>query len=86
MKIRGNGYMNWKMGSEDGKDDRGKKVNFPDRRQEAELLIKFPNGEENAFTPLQFHFHAPSEHTVDGKHHDLEVHFVHYYKGTDDNM
>ncbi|KTG16224.1 MULTISPECIES: carbonic anhydrase [unclassified Guyparkeria] len=25
----------------------------------------------------QFHFHAPSEHTVDGEHFPLEVHFVH---------
>jgi carbonic anhydrase len=25
----------------------------------------------------QFHFHSPSEHTVDGKATDLEVHFVH---------
>jgi carbonic anhydrase len=26
---------------------------------------------------LQFHFHAPSEHTVDGIQHDLEIHMVH---------
>jgi carbonic anhydrase len=25
----------------------------------------------------QFHFHAPSEHTVDGKHYPLEIHLVH---------
>ncbi|GJM29391.1 MAG: carbonic anhydrase [Cyclobacteriaceae bacterium] len=25
----------------------------------------------------QFHFHTPSEHTVDGQHFPLEVHFVH---------
>lgn len=24
----------------------------------------------------QFHFHAPSEHEIDGKHYPLEVHFV----------
>ena len=26
---------------------------------------------------LQFHFHAPSEHTVGGKHYPMEAHFVH---------
>lgn len=29
------------------------------------------------FMPLQFHFHAPSEHTFDGKFYDLELHIVH---------
>ena len=26
----------------------------------------------------QFHFHHPSEHTLDGAHYPLEVHFVHH--------
>ena len=26
---------------------------------------------------LQFHFHAPSENTLNGKHFDMEIHFVH---------
>lgn len=25
----------------------------------------------------QFHVHAPSEHTFNGKHYDVEFHFVH---------
>jgi carbonic anhydrase len=29
----------------------------------------------------QFHFHAPSEHTVDGEMYDLEMHTVCYYEG-----
>ena len=29
------------------------------------------------FTLKQFHFHTPSEHTLDGKHYPMEVHFVH---------
>jgi len=27
--------------------------------------------------PVQLHFHAPSEHAVDGKHMDLEMQIVH---------
>ncbi len=29
-----------------------------------------------SFALVQFHFHAQSEHTIDGKHFPLEVHFV----------
>ena len=29
------------------------------------------------YEALQFHFHAPSEHTINEKHMDLEMHFVH---------
>jgi len=27
--------------------------------------------------PVQFHFHAPAEHTVNGKRYDAEMHIVH---------
>jgi carbonic anhydrase len=33
---------------------------------------------------LQFHFHSPSEHTLDGKQYPLEVHFVHQKVGASD--
>jgi len=36
------------------------------------------NGEE--FELLQFHFHGPSEDTVDGKHYDMQAHLVHKNK------
>lgn len=29
------------------------------------------------FNLLQFHMHAPSEHTLNGQHYPLEIHFVH---------
>jgi carbonic anhydrase len=48
-----------------------------------QLDLKFNDSTSSSFTPLQFHFHAPSEHTVDGKQYDLEVHFVHKYKDSD---
>lgn len=31
------------------------------------------------FNALQVHYHAPSEHTINGKHFDLEMHLVHTY-------
>jgi carbonic anhydrase len=30
-----------------------------------------------SYNLLQFHLHAPSEHTLNGEHLDGEVHFVH---------
>jgi carbonic anhydrase len=32
---------------------------------------------DDEYRLVQFHFHAPSEHTVDGKQYDGEVHLVH---------
>jgi carbonic anhydrase len=32
---------------------------------------------ETVYELVQFHFHSPSEHTIDGKHAPLEIHFVH---------
>jgi len=32
---------------------------------------------DQTFTLKQYHFHAPSEHTINGEHAELEVHFVH---------
>ena len=32
---------------------------------------------------LQFHYHSLSEHTIDGKHFPIEVHFVHKHSDTD---
>ena len=45
-----------------------------------EFTINFPDGTTETFVPLQFHYHAPSEHTVNGLLFDLELHFVHTYQ------
>ncbi|MBZ8134536.1 carbonic anhydrase [Afifella sp. IM 167] len=46
------------------------------------IQVNMPEGSTLArsdatYQLLQFHFHAPSEHTVDGKHFPMEAHFVH---------
>jgi len=32
---------------------------------------------DKTYALVQFHFHAPSEHTLDGEHFPMEMHFVH---------
>lgn len=34
-------------------------------------------GNMNYYKLVNMHFHAPSEHTFDGKYYDLELHLVH---------
>ena len=36
-----------------------------------------PNGEVKIFEVVQFHFHSPAEHTIDGIRYDAELHIVH---------
>ena len=47
---------------------------------DGELTLTFADGSRKMFEPLQLNFHSPSEHTVDGKHFDLEMQMVHLHK------
>ncbi len=49
------------------------------------IEINYTNGSNavidgKKYTLLQFHFHTPSEHTVNGKHFDMEMHLIHKNK------
>lgn len=58
-------------------DEHGVHVEFePDERQYIKL-------DQKRFQLLQFHFHHPSEHWVDGVQQTMELHVVH--ENTDDN-
>jgi carbonic anhydrase len=46
------------------------------------IQVNYPKGSTltvggKTFGLLQYHFHSPSEHTVDGKHFPMEMHMVH---------
>jgi len=48
-------------------------------------LAKEVFGAKTTYNGAQFHFHAGSEHTVDGKRHDFEMHTVHVENGDTPN-
>ena len=83
MEIIGYNYYDFvKAGFSD--TDFSQKLDFGDDqlRANAELQITFADESQSYFTPKQFHFHAPSEHTVNGNLYDAEVHLVHVIKGS----
>ncbi len=46
------------------------------------IQVNYPGGstltvDGQTFTLLQYHFHSPSEHTLDGRHFPMELHLVH---------
>ena len=54
----------------------------------ASLLFLNPKLNNYDFTTrgVQFHFHSPSEHTIDGREFDLELHIVHKLMYTQKNQ
>ena len=51
-------------------------IAIPD--QNGMMTVADPDGDNlPPYTPLQFHFHYPSEHSVDGELMDAEMHIVH---------
>lgn len=77
--VQGYGYQNYESRTI---TDKGHTLQVDLSDSTADLKIMFADQTTSEFTPLQFHFHAQSEHTVGGKHMDLELHIVHRYKGT----
>lgn len=52
--------------------------------KDAVMTLKRADGSVTEWKPLQFHFHAPSEHAIGGQLFDLEIHFVHLPEGGPD--
>ena len=57
--------------------------NFEDPKYARMMLVR-GDGSVSEWVPAQFHYHAPSEHTIGGRQLDLEVHFVHLPRGGPD--
>ena len=49
-----------------------------EKDQNSEKILKTETGEKHKFlyNSLQFHIHTPSEHKINDKHYDLELHIV----------
>jgi carbonic anhydrase len=87
MEIIGYNYYNFPLNNAlDPDSDPAWTTGITDdiKRRKAELNITFKDGSKEYFTPKQFHLHAPSEHSVNGKLYDAEVHLVHVYKASID--
>ena len=48
------------------------------------LILTNPDGEDELYKVHQFHFHAPSEHRINGVLYDAELHIVHESFDDDD--
>ena len=85
MELIGYNYFNFKVPDSFSADNLAWTTSIPNddgQLDRTELEITFFDGKKTSFSPLQFHLHAPSEHSVDGYLYDAEMHIVHVYKET----
>ena len=73
--VNWNGHTSQTDLGKDATTDKMTTVNFFKSK-----IAKNHFGAPDTFEGIQFHFHAGSEHTIDGKRQDLEMHTVHYPK------
>ena len=77
MKFEGYNYNDWAEGQTLNRLEHGMKMTIGDKPV---LREQFPDGSTDQFYAAQLHFHAPSEHSVDGKLYPLEMHIVHLHE------
>ena len=75
-------YQNYPTGLDVTLQEHTIKVDFND----GVYKLRDAEGKTDLFTPLQFHVHSPSEHTINGKFFDVELHIVHKYKDTEADL
>ena len=77
MELNGYGYVDFRV--------QPMEIKMPSYKTsvvEGEFILNLHDGRMQKFKPIEFNLHSPSEHSVNGEHFDLEVHILHYYKGT----
>ena len=77
MKFEGYNYPDWPEGQSLLLLEHGLKMNIGGKPL---LREQFPDGSTDEFYAAQLHFHAPSEHAIDGKLYPLEMHIVHLHE------
>ena len=77
MKFEGYNYNDWPTGQVILKETHSLKMPISDP---GTLRTQFPDQTTDSFTSAQLHFHAPSEHSVNGELLPLEMHIVHVHE------
>ena len=83
MEINGYGYVELSVYKSDITLE---EFRVPVPASTGEFTLSLHDGKRQHFSPVYFDFHSPSEHTVDGRHYDLELHLLHEYKGTNNML
>ena len=78
MEINGYGYQNYPEGKTIMLTEDSLMMVFND----GEFQLTYPDGSKSLFEPIELHVRSPSEHTIEGKQHDVELQIIHQYKGT----
>ena len=72
LSVRGFDYPNFVTTTL----SRDKATNMP-AGLKSRFEATFGDNQKQEFYPLQYHLHSPSEHAINGKLYDLELHIVH---------
>ena len=72
LQLKGYDYKNY----EDYSVSSAGGTLFP-QTETGRLEVNYEDGRKGLNKLFQFHMHAPSEHTVEGKNYPLELHIIH---------
>lgn len=83
IAISLNGYRDYDSGMALSNKGYTLQVDMPANEYNGKMTRTFDSEAQSVFKLVQFHVHAPSENTINGRLYDMEMHFVHLYDDTD---